>query len=343
MSTAAPFLRRWIAQPDVISRIALLAIVWIVFSALDASFASTDIVFSVLQSFAFLGLIAVGVGVAMIAGELDLSVASMAAVAGILAVKMAGLGLVPAIILAALIAGAFGVVQGACIAYLKINSIVFTIGTLFALRGVANLLTHSKSVLLPLDKLDQSEALIERIWIFCPYVFITIAVVLAIGIVMAISRWGREIYAIGGARAESVAAGVPQVRPLVVAFGISGFTAGLGGALSAVVAGSGAAEAYSSVLLQAVTAVLIGGIGLYGGRGTIFNVVIGCLILESFLAGLIDQGATQEVQQLATGGLLLLVVAVEFVTGLESSEDRRQFPTDLVRRFGGLRRREAQT
>jgi ribose/xylose/arabinose/galactoside ABC-type transport system permease subunit len=265
----------------------------------------------------------------------------MAAVAGILAVKMAGLGLIPAILLAAIIAGLFGVVQGACIAYLKINSIVFTIGTLFALRGVANLLTDSKSVLLPLDKLDQSEELIERIWVFCPYVFITLAVVLVIGVGMAISKWGREIYSIGGARAESVAAGVPQVRPLVIAFGISGFTAGLGGALSAVVAGSGAAEAYSSVLLQAVTAVLIGGIGLYGGRGTIFNVVIGCLILESFLAGLIDQGATSEVQQLATGGLLLLVVAVEFITGVESSDDRRGLPTDFVRRFGGLRRREA--
>lgn len=343
MSTGAGFLRRWASQPDVLSRLGMLVLVWVVFTILDASFFSSNIVFSVLQSFAFLALIATGIGVAMIAGELDLSVASMAAVAGILAVKMASLGLVPAIILAALIAGVFGVVQGFLIASLRINSIVFTIGTLFALRGVANLLTNSKAVLLPLDKLDGSEQLIERIWVFCPYVFITIAVVLVIGIGMALTRWGREIYAIGGARAESVAAGVPQMRPLIIAFGISGFTAGLGGGLSAVVAGSGAAEAYSSVLLQAVTAVLIGGIGLYGGRGSIFNVVIGCLILESFIAGLIDQGATQEVQQLATGGLLLLVVAVEFITGLEASEDRWQFPTEIARRFGGLRRRVGET
>jgi ribose/xylose/arabinose/galactoside ABC-type transport system permease subunit len=343
MSTGATFLRRWASQPDVLSRLGMLVLVWVVFTILDASFFSSNIVFSVLQSFAFLALIATGVGVAMIAGELDLSVASMAAVAGILAVKMASLGLVPAIILAAVIAGIFGVVQGFLIAWLRINSIVFTIGTLFALRGVANLLTNSKAVLLPLKELDGSERLIERIWVFCPYVFITIAVVLVIGIGMALTRWGREIYAIGGARAESVAAGVPQMRPLIIAFGISGFTAGLGGALSAVVAGSGAAEAYSSVLLQAVTAVLIGGIGLYGGRGSIFNVVIGCLILESFIAGLIDQGATQEVQQLATGGLLLLVVAVEFITGMEASDDRWQFPTELARRFGGLRRRVGET
>jgi ribose/xylose/arabinose/galactoside ABC-type transport system permease subunit len=343
MSTGAGFLRRWASRPDVLSRLGMLVLVWVVFTILDASFFSSNIAFSVLQSFAFLALIGTGVGVAMIAGELDLSVASMAAVAGILAVKMASLGLVPAIILAALIAGTFGVVQGFLIAWLRINSIVFTIGTLFALRGVANLLTDSKAVLLPLDKLDGSEQLIERLWVFCPYVFITIAVVLVIGIGMALTRWGREIYAIGGARAESIAAGVPQMRPLIIAFGISGFTAGLGGALSAVVAGSGAAEAYSSVLLQAVTAVLIGGIGLYGGRGSIFNVVIGCLILESFIAGLIDQGATQEVQQLATGGLLLLVVAVEFITGIEASDDRWQLPTELARRFGGLRRRVGET
>ena len=59
--------------------------------------------------------------------------------------------------------------------------------------------------------------------------------------------------------------------------------------------------------------------------------------------GLIDQGATQEVQQLATGGLLLLVVAVEFITGMEASDDRWQFPTEIARRFGGLRRRVGET
>lgn len=341
MSARLVGLRRAAGGRDGAARLALLAAVWVVFTALDSSFADSDIVFSVLQSCAFLVLISIGIGVTMIAGELDLSVASVAAVAGVLAVKMSAIGVIPAIAAAALIAAAFGALQGTCIALLRINSIVFTIGTLFAMRGVANLLTHSKSVQLPLDQLDISEELIGRMWIFSPYIFLTIAVALLVGIGLAIGKWGREIYAIGGARGESVAAGVPQIRPLVLAFGLSGFTAGLGGAVSSVVAGSGAAEAFSNVLLLAVTAVLVGGIGLYGGRGSIFNIVVGCLILESFIAGLINQGATQEVQQLATGGLLLLVVAVEFLTGLESADGEPGVPAALKQRFGRLTRPRA--
>jgi ribose transport system permease protein len=297
-------------------RLILLAIVWIVFTILNSSFASEDILFSVLQATAFLGLVAIGEGVAMIAGEIDLSVASLAAVAGILAVELSGLGLIPAIILAALIAALFGLFQGACVAALKINSLVFTIGSLFALRGVAYLLTNSSAVQLPANQLDGAEELIQRFWIFSPYSLITIGVAIVVGLGLALSRWGREIYAIGGARAESVAAGVPQRRPIIIAFVLSGFTAGLAGALSSIVAGSGSAKAFPDLLLLSITAVLVGGVGLYGGRGTILNIIVGCLIIESLVAGLIHQGQTGEIQELATGALLILVIIVEFASGM---------------------------
>jgi ribose/xylose/arabinose/galactoside ABC-type transport system permease subunit len=290
--------------------------VWIVFTILDPGFANSDSVFSVLQGFALLGLVAVGLGVAMIAGELDLSAASAATVAGILAVKLSGLGLVPAIALTTLIGAVYGAVQGSCIAWLKINSVVFTIGTLFALRGVAYLLTNdssSNAVLLPLDKLDQSDSLIQRMGVFSPYSLLTIGVMLVVGAVLATTRWGREIYAIGGARQESMAAGVAQRRPLILAFAVSGATASLAGAMSSVIAGSGSAQAFSSVLLLAVTAALIGGVGLYGGRGTMLNVALGALILQSLVAGLTSEGATEDVQQLATGALLLVAIVIEFV------------------------------
>lgn len=306
-------LRRELANLDTVSRIAILAGVWIVFSILDPAFASWDSAFSVLQGFAFVGLVAIGVGVAMIAGELDLSVASVAAVAAILAVKLIDLGLVPAVLLAAAITTVFGAVQGWCIARLQINSIVFTIGTLFALRGVAHLMTDSQSVLLPVDRLGASDTLIERIGVLSPFSLVTIAVVVVLGVGLAVSRWGRMIYAVGGARSEATAAGVPQRPPIILAFAISGFTAGLAGALSGIAAGSGSALAYSNLLLLAVTAVLIGGIGLYGGRGTMLNIILGVLILQSFVAGLTNENASQDVQQLATGGLLLAVIVVEFV------------------------------
>lgn len=326
-------LRHEIAKADTVSRVALLIGVWVVFTMLDPGFLSTDSVYSVLQGFAFLGLVAVGVGVAMVAGELDLSVASVAAVAGIVAVELIDIGLVPAVVLAGLLMASVGAAQGFLIARLGINSLVFTIGTLFALRGVAHLLTDSQAVLLPLESLDATDTLIERLGIFSPYSIATLAIMLVVGMGLAFSRWGRELYAVGGARHESAAAGVPQIRPIVVAFTVSGFTAGLAGGLSAMVAGSGSSQAYANVLLLAVTAALIGGIGLYGGRGSMINIVLGALILQSFVAGLVNQSATQDVQQLATGGLLLLVIVVEFVT----SDDDNGRAAGLRRRLGRRR------
>jgi ribose transport system permease protein len=338
MSASLQALKRSVGTVDIVGRIALLAAVWIVFATLDAGFVSSDSVFSVLQGFAFLGLVAVGVGVAMIAGELDLSAASVAAVAGILAVKLSGLGLVPAIALTACIGGVYGAAQGTCIALLRINSVVFTIGTLFALRGVAYLLTNNSSsnaVLLPLDKLDQSDSLIQRFGIFSPYSVLTIAVMVLVGAVLGVSRWGREIYAIGGARPESAAAGVPQRRPLILAFALSGATASLAGAMSSVVAGSGSAQAFSNVLLLAVTAALIGGIGLYGGRGVMLNIALGALILQSLTAGLTDQGATADVQQLATGALLLVAIVIEFLIARGSPATSRLTPFGRRRATSG--------
>jgi ribose transport system permease protein len=316
MTRALAQLKRWTALADTLRRLVLLAIVWAVFIALDPSFASTDSVFSVLQAFAFPGLVAVGVGVTMLAGELDLSVGAMATVGGILAVRFSSHGVFLAIGAATVIGVLYGALQGAAIALLKISSVVLTVGTMFALDGVAYLLTDgstSNAVLLPVNDLNAANSLINRLWILSPDSLLTLGVMGCVGAFLLWTRWGREIYAIGGARAESVAAGVPQRRPMVLAFGLSGGSAALAGALTSVIAGSGTAAGFSTVLLLSVTAALVGGIGLYGGRGSMLSILLGTLVLESLVAGLTDQGATADVQQLATGGLLFLAIFMEML------------------------------
>jgi ribose transport system permease protein len=299
----------------VLTPLVLLAVVWIAFSSTDPGFASSDSVFAVLQGFAFLGLITLALGVTMLAGELDLSVGSVAAVAGILAVQFLSLGLLPALAIATLCAAVFGAAQGACIARLRINSVVFTIGTMFALRGLAYVISGERAVQIDIAKLSLSDGLIERIWIFSPFSLITLAILGAVGMVLAVSKWGREVYAVGGGRPESIAAGVPQRRPIVLSFTISATAAGLAGALASISSGSGAPFAFETVLLLGVTAALVGGVSLYGGRGTVLNILLGALILQSFTAGLSSQGTSQGVQQLAIGGLLLIAIVVEFAAG----------------------------
>jgi ribose/xylose/arabinose/galactoside ABC-type transport system permease subunit len=288
----------------------VLVAVWIYISSTTDTFRGDSAFFSVLEGFPLMGLVALGLAVTIIAGELDLSVGSMAAVAGAIAVRTADAGLVGAIAIAVAVGMIIGAVQGGLIARIGINSLVFTIGTLILLRGVAWLLCDNAP--LPLEDVTVSDPLLERYGIFSPASITALIVFALIGLFLAYTRYGREIYAIGGARAEAAAAGVPRARPLVVAFAVSGGLASMAGALATMRGGSAAPENYSDLLLAGAAAALLGGISLYGGKGTVINVAFGVAILTAVTAGLASRGEPNSTVQLVTGVLLLLVIAVEF-------------------------------
>jgi len=290
--------------------VAVLIGVWIYISATTETFRGEASLFSVLEGFPLMGLVALGLAVTIIAGELDLSVGSMAAVAGAVAVRMADAGLVGAIVIAVAIGTLLGAIQGGFIAKLGINSLVFTIGTLILLRGVAWLLCGNAP--LPLEDVLITDPLLERYWIFSPASITALILFVLLGLFLAYTRYGREIYAIGGARAEAAAAGVSRTRPLVVSFALSGGLASLAGALATMRGGTAAPENYADLLLAGAAAALLGGVSLYGGRGTVLNVGLGVAILTAVTAGLAARGEPASTVQLVTGVLLLLVIAVEF-------------------------------
>jgi ribose/xylose/arabinose/galactoside ABC-type transport system permease subunit len=288
----------------------VLIAVWIYISWTTDTFRGDAAFFSVLEGFPLMGLVALGLAVTIIAGELDLSVGSMAAVAGAIAVRAADAGLIGAIAIAVAVGVILGAIQGGLISRIGINSLVFTIGTLILLRGVAWLLCDNAP--LPLEDVTVSDPLLERYWIFSPASITALVVFVLIGLFLAYTRYGREVYAIGGARAEAEAAGVPRTRPLVTAFAISGGLASMAGALATMRGGSAAPENYADLLLAGAAAALLGGISLYGGKGTVINVAFGVAILTAVTAGLAARGEPNSTVQLVTGVLLLLVIAVEF-------------------------------
>lgn len=302
---------------DLVGRVALASAVYASFAATNPNFRTEGSLFAILEGFAFVGLIGLGLSVTMIAGELDLSVGSVAAVAGITAVYMSEHGLVLAVIAATCCAMAFGVLQGFAIARLQISSLVFTLGTLIGLRGVAFIVAREETVSVAFANLGIADALAARYWIFSPFSLATLGAFVLVGGFLAYTRYGREVYAIGGGRNEARAAGVSMVRPIVVAFTISATTAGLAGSLAALKSGAATPDAFASALLDAATVALVGGISLYGGRGNVFRVVLGALTLRCLIAGLNSRGAPYYIESLATGALLLGVIAVEFSVGQE--------------------------
>lgn len=269
-----------------------------------------------------LGVIAAGLAVTMIAGELDLSIASMAALAGALTVVLSGIGLVPALLIAIVACTALGVLQGWAIAKLGINSLVFTIGTLILIRGMTWLVCGGLSI--SIEDFTASDLFRDRLLVFSLPTIIGVLVLIGLGVFLSRARWGRELYALGSSRQEAVAAGVPYKRNMMVAFGISAGCGALGGALTSAASGSAAPSAHESMLIIGLAAVLVGGVSLAGGRGTMVNVFLGFAIIAILSAGLAGMGSKAFVAQLFTGVFLLAVVLAEYAIGQVSQRRRRR-------------------
>lgn len=296
-----------------LARIALMLGVYLIFASRIPSYYSTAGVAALLDGAVLAGIIAIGVGLTMIAGEMDLSVGSMAALAGILSIKFYAFGMLPAFLLVILVCAVIGAIQGYCIYRLNISSMVFTIGTLIALRGLTLVISEEKTALIPFEDIAQTDILSTKFFIFSIPSIILLLLVLLVDFLSRRTLWGREVFAIGGGRSEARAAGVSMKRPIVLIFSLSAALAGLAGALLSIKSGSASPLGFEAVVLEAVTACLIGGIALSGGRGSIPGILIGLFTIRFLVSGIAALGAPFWMQSLATGALLIFVIIGEAV------------------------------
>jgi ribose transport system permease protein len=303
-------------------RIALLVSVLVVFAVTSPGFRSVGSVYSLVSlQLPLIGIVAMGLAFTMIAGELDLSVASMATLCGVVAILAGPAGLVPAILAGTLAGVLIGALQGFAIARLGINSLVFTTGTLILLRGVAYILSGNGPIVL--DDLLLGSPLTQR-WgpILSAPGLIAIVVIAVLGVFLALTRPGRNIYAIGGSRAEATAAGVPVRNSLTLSFAVSGGCAGLVGALSCLKGGSATPEGFHDLLLVAIAAALIGGIGLYGGVGDVWHVLLGVGIVGALSVGMTTVVAPNYISNLVLGAFMLLLLLLDWILDRAATRER---------------------
>jgi ribose transport system permease protein len=257
-----------------------------------------------------LGVIAAGLAVTMIAGEFDLSIASMAALAGALTIVFSGFGLIVSSLIAVAICVLIGMLQGWAIATLGINSLVFTVGTLILIRGLVWVACGGVAISDP--DITASDIFLGRILFLSPLSATGLLILIALGVFLSRTKWGRELYALGSSRHEAIAAGVRYRRGMIVAFGISAGCGAVGGALTSALSGSASPGALAEMLVAGLAAVLVGGVSLSGGRGTMINVFLGFAILAILASGLSGLGAQAFVSQLFTGLFLLVIVLVDY-------------------------------
>jgi len=257
---------------------------------------------------ALIGLVALGLTAVILMGELDLSVASTLAVSGVV------VALIPDIrlgILAALVVGILiGVVNAFFVAIVGINSFIATLGMLFALRGLAFVLSDEAPV--KITDVDAGIAFGQPlIGPITPRVLIFILAFIAIQVFVSRVKAGREFFAVGGNRQAAYDAGIPVKRRIFTGFMISGFVAALAGVINTLERTAADPTAGSTVLLASFAAAIIGGNYLKGGRGSIVGTLIGATALGVLQVALTLSGVQVPVQQIFIGAILLLAVTTD--------------------------------
>lgn len=277
------------------------------------------------------GMLAAGATVALLMGQIDLSIGSTAALATALAVGLSQ-SIPAALLIGALVGLAAGLLNGVLVVAVRINSFIATLGTMIFLRGATYLYTGGQSLTGAL--LEQSLFMnLPLIGPVAPRVLIMLAVVLALAVFVGPTRWGLELKAIGGDQAAARAAGIPINSRILLGFMLAGLTAGIAGGVQAVSLNGATPYLGSSVLLPVLTAVVIGGTSLLGGKGSVIGSLMGVLTLSSLAVGLNLLRIEAPVQQLIIGVILLTLIVVERVQDAGSETGLRlfQWPSQLRR------------
>lgn len=267
----------------------------------------TAYVYDILQNFSSYGLVALALGITIMAGEFDLSVSSMYLLGGMVAV-LTGNGSPLAGVLAALGAAVVvGCVQGGLISYFRLNSMPVTLGGYLVVLGLTYILGDSKSVIY--ENYDVGLRLDEPIaQVFSIRSLITLGIFVLAALALRYLRIGRDIRSIGGDRRAARVAGVRVDRLLVFVFIMSAIGAALPGALlSYSLATASPTNIGFDVLTFSATAALLGGVSLSGGRGSPVGIAAGVLSLSVLQEILSIVRSPDYVSSLITGGLLVAV------------------------------------
>ena len=322
-------------DPDLAFAVILSVLVFSIFAFSNPLFFTLNTGFAIMERFAVLGLVGLALTLCIIAGEIDLSIGSNAALAAVIVVRFADdLGAPTSIMLGVVCATLIGATQGYLIAYLKVRAIVLTVGTLMLLRGVSLFAADERTVML--TDFTVTDFIQTKMGVFFSTASILVIVLcIVVGLFMRYTKYGREIYAIGGARKEAVASGVSLNRPMILVFALSGFCAGVGGAIIGLRSGTAQPLALQYLLLAATVAAFIGGVSILGGKGGVVGAIVGTLTVNFLNTGLVFNITPAYVVQIYLGILLLTVILFQTMSVMYEDKLQRHlvlFDTDQLRR-----------
>jgi ribose transport system permease protein len=295
--------------PEVAALVVVLLVLGIFFSITSPYFLNYDNFVNIVTAAAVTGIIAAPATMLLIAGQFDLSVGSGAAFCGAVLASLALHNDMAFAVPVAILAGVgIGILNGFLVTVIGINALITTLGTLAVFRGLTQVLTDGQTLGVEhFSGLGTARPLFN---IPLP-VYIFAGVALAFWFLSRYTVFGRSMYAIGANPAAARLNGIRSKRIIFIGFVLSGLCVAIGGLILASQLGAASPQAANGLELSVVTAVILGGASLAGGRGAISGTMLGLLIIGTLNNGLVLLNVSSFWQTVAQGSLLIFAVAFD--------------------------------
>jgi rhamnose transport system permease protein len=304
-SIAARLLVRW----ETLLVVAIVGVgIWS--ATLSPFFLKSANLLDLVTPYVFIGLLAFGLTFVVITGEIDISVASTLAASIVCFAQIFGAGVnVWLAALAALgIAAALGLANGLLVGVLNLPSLAVTLGTLAAYSGLAFIVLSGEGVAsFPASFTEFGGGYIVHKELPVA-LLVMLGFALGLGVLLHATRFGRYLFSIGSNREAARLSGIPVTRVRVTVFVLSGLMAGIAGLVYVGYFGSARADAAQGSLLDVVTAVVLGGVGIFGGTGSMPGVLLALVLVAEVRNGMQLANLSGQLQNIVIGVLLLAAI-----------------------------------
>jgi len=288
----------------------VLLVICIYLSITTNTFLTTMNITNVLLQVSMIGIIAMGMTILLVSGNFDLSVGGIVALVGVVGAKsINSSGLVAGILIAVAFGLVLGAVNGVIVTRLGVNSLMATLGSGLAYSGLALLVSNSSPIAVEGSGLrDLVKA--ELLGIQMP-ILVFAAAIAAAAWFLHFTVGGREVYAVGANPDAARYAGVPINRVRFLPFVITGGLCSLASLILVGQLNTALPEAASTWALQVIAAVVVGGVSIAGGKGTVFMGVVGVLLIGVVNNGFNLENLDTNYQSIFTGAIIVAAVAID--------------------------------
>ena len=315
---------RQIIRPEQLRELSLLLIILItliVFASQINNYFSVRTFYRISSAVAIITVVAVGQTLVVLARQIDLSVGSVVGFTAFFVgqqLALHDLSPIFAVLIALAVGAAFGLVNGLLVAYGRVPAIVVTLGTLAIYRGL--LFQYSNNDHINVHELPEWIVDLPRTTLVSIggvevrlMMVIALAVVVIFQLVVLFLPFGRRLYALGSNPEAAHMAGIPSQRIVLLAFVLCGALAGLGGFMFLARFGTITTVAAGGLELQVVAAVVVGGVNIFGGSGTIFGAMLGAILIGTLEQSLIRMRINEFWKDALLGLFILMAIASDAV------------------------------